>query len=400
MNHLYVVPTNRRSVESISSLFTEIKDLPNFTGILLDSSEGQDYLDNHNAFLKVKRDLTTVYHVKQATLDDKLQSALLDEGIPTAVIELVTGNVFSYGRLMNRTSLIAEIFGCRYVHRRDSDTSLQYREGRVVKPIELENRGFSDNKFLVGSSYIGDWGIDYKDVETDMSALKALFSLSKPAYSDAQLEDYITNKYVKGSTDVYHGMDVISSEKTNYIDVGNMAYRDIFRYLPVSPAVLTSGTDYLYLNIFDQLKLPMIYHNRRVNHQYTSNRYDLMSYLKYDQSKALSRVMKVYLSSIIGEISAQSMSDLGDSVAQLAREKANSSELAASANRTLTKFVKIYGSLPYTHYKEGAKLIDSMKSELIKKTQADVLEFATLAEMWPSIIKAVENIDPLNIIVS
>ncbi|USS90480.1 DUF6271 family protein [Fructilactobacillus carniphilus] len=395
--HLYVIPTNREAGASIASLLDEIKiafaqgklSPDQLVLVVLDSGNEHDFAVNHDQLLhSLAGSAIKAYHV---TADDFDQ--LLRQAVDPDVVDLVVGEEFSYGKMVNKISIMANLLGTRYVHRRDSDVYLQ--ADRSVTPLLAELEGFAidDKVKLVGSSYIGAWGIDYSDVEDDQETLRKLFSLSKPNYTTAQLDDYINNKYVEGSKETFTGKLTFSEKKANYIDAGNFALKDIFLNVPVSPANVTSGTDYLYHNALGKSDWKMLYHNDRVIHRYNKDRYDRINHILYGDSKLLSRLMTTVTKRALQD---QTLSDdfavMSQQLADAYVAALKSDNLNDDLKDTFAKFVVVYAAIPHENYQAVAQHVAQHEDEYLAKTVRDVQNFVTLLRKWPDVMAETKKI--------
>lgn len=174
--HLYAIPTNRDASKSIKGLANDIAVaidehvlLPEqLIFVLLDSSTPATFDRNH-AQLKAsfKALQITCLHIPVSAFDARLNQVL-----DPKLAALVVGSGFSYGKMVNKISIIAHLLGAHYIHRRDSDVYLQANNTQIT-PLIAEMRAFNENDqfLLVGSSYLGAWGIDYSDVADDLPTL-------------------------------------------------------------------------------------------------------------------------------------------------------------------------------------------------------------------------------------
>ncbi|USS88186.1 DUF6271 family protein [Fructilactobacillus hinvesii] len=357
--------------------------------MVLDSGNEHDFSINHQHLIAAVADASiNPYHVKADYFDQLLQKT-----VNPAAVDLIVGEEFSYGKMVNKISIIANLLGTRYVHRRDSDVYLQ--RDHSVTPLLAELAGFAldDKVKLVGSSYVGAWGIDYSDVEDDQETLRKLFSLSKPNYTTAQLDDYIKNKYVAGSKEFFNGRLTFSESKANYIDAGNFALKDIFLSVPVSPATVTSGTDYLYHNALGKSDWKMLYHNDRVVHKYNEDRYERINHILYGDSKLLSRLMTtVTKRALQGKALSDDFKEMATQLADDYEEALETDDLQNDLENTFAKFVAVYASIPHENYQEVAHHVAQHKDEYLQKTIADVHNFVKLLRKWPDVMAATKKI--------
>lgn len=391
--HLYIIPTNRDSRGSIASLINDINvaldeqkiERHQIDFVVLDSGTTQDFDLNHQQLLtSLSNSNLNAYHISTNKLDAMLRNVLEKN-----LANLVVGSDFSYGKMVNKISIIANTLNATYIHRRDSDVYLQ-KNNTQITPLVAELTAFKtdDQCIMAGSSYIGAWGIDYSDVENDITALRKLFSLSKPSYTKNQLDDYIHNKYIDGSKETFNGQLNLSESKANYIDAGNFALKNIFYAIPVSPADVTSGTDYLYHTVLEKSDWKMLYHNDRVFHQYTDDRYDRINHITYGDSKLLSRLMTTVTQHALKNVQlSNNFNEMSVQLAEAYTHAVNSNNIKTALNNTINKFITVYADIPYTNYQNVASHISQHKNYYIDKTLQDVNNFIWLINHWESILK-------------
>lgn len=80
------------------------------------------------------------HHLDEAAQAVFLRAAIERAGLadPDRVLGLMLPSAVSYGACTNRAFLIAAALGCRSVHRRDSDSRYQERDGEPVFPVRHE----------------------------------------------------------------------------------------------------------------------------------------------------------------------------------------------------------------------------------------------------------------------
>ncbi|MGQ2283048.1 DUF6271 family protein [Apilactobacillus kunkeei] len=396
--HLYIIPTNRDARESVKSLVNDIKAVINngllksnqIYFVLLDSGNDIDFKLNHHQFLKSIRQLTiNSYHIPVTGLD-----YLLENHLDMDLSQLLIGEGFSYGKMVNKISIIANILNAQYIHRRDSDVYIQETRDETT-PLIAEVCAFKNDPkcMMVGSSYIGAWGIDYSDVEDDIDTLRKLFSLSKPSYTDEQLDDYINNKYILGSKEHFDGNLIFSERKANYIDAGNFALKDIFQYIPVSPADVTSGTDYLYNTVLGKSDWKMLYHNDRVIHRYATDRYQRINHITYGDSKLLSRLMTKVTQTALNDVKLSSdFKKMNEQLSNSYYVAVHSSDIKTKLMMTVDNFIEVYSTIPHDNYKKIASHISKNKKYYVDKTLNDVSKFILLIDKWESVMQQTRNI--------
>lgn len=403
--HLFIIPTHKECISAIEGYLTELISIGSYTNlvfVLLDSSKKEDFCKNHQKLLEYRRKVSdlSIYHVKQELLD-RIIIESLEGNLSEKIINLLVGETFSYGKMMNRIAIIANLLGCNYIHRRDSDTRPQLFQNMSVSSLEIELKllgSYWENKqiFMVGSSYVGDWGIDYSELSDDMNLLKKLFKLSKSNYTEEQLEDYIINKYINGSSDFYHGIDYYSFQQNNYIDAGNYSLYKIFNFIPVNPAINTSGTDYIYhelLEIYDYSKL---FHNRRVVHEYSKNRYQLIPNNLYNEAKLYSRLVGIYNKKMCKYVQRK-LQECNDfkNIRQLMIEGYNSllsiEDMKNEVTKMISEFEHTYREIANKKYDDFLLSFDFNFDKIYENVKLKISNYIILLEYWDSIVSLTKN---------
>lgn len=389
MKHILIIPTHLEAKDAIIDHVQELRDishLEEWAYVILDSSSKEDRHINEEAILECKKKMPDlrIYHIIQDEFDCAIKTVIHDQRI----FDLLIGNQFSYGKMMNRISMIAIILDADYIHRRDSDTFIQ----KDASPLEIENiflgSQFEDKEIMmVGSSYCGNWGIDYSDIE-DFSILKKLFRLSKPYYSDEQLTKYINDKYVMGSKEKYEGKDFFSFLQSDYIDAGNFSYQNIFKYIPVNPAVCTSGTDYIYHDYIDILKKGRLYHNRRVLHQYNDNRYNAIDYTSYTKAKLYSRLVKIFNSQMKKDLMDKKidLNNIDVAVSDAYKKILKKDDIDQLLMNMINDFYDSYLSIKDKKYDEILEYIKDNKQDIIESTKSKINDYTILIDHWKDIV--------------
>lgn len=397
--HMFTIPTHKECVKSILSHVEELvgfnkcacyDELPVL--VILDSSEPKAFTENHLALKKATGRLlhNKIYHVQQKEFD-YLVNEYLEKDFNLKIRELLFGTEFSYGKMMNRLFLIAMMLRCDYLHRRDSDTYVQEYEGYIVNPFETElsflgNTLDDNNIYMVGSSYIGDWGIDYSQISDDFQLLKKLFKLSKKSYTEEQLEQYIVDKYINGSKEYYQGKDEFSFKKSNYIDAGNYALYKIYNHIPMNPSENTSGTDYVFHDILSLFRNAKIFHNRRVIHEYDPLRYSLIPLDLYNEAKLYSRLVGIYNRLAINELSVCNekinMENLNKKLMKAYGNCLKEESIKEEIFNTLQEFEQAYRMIDQPSYNQFLDYITLNSNNIIDNVQFKIKNHILLMSEW------------------
>lgn len=404
--HLLTIPTHKVCTEAIESYIKGLSSFDNSKNrkvvlVILDSSAPSSFEENHKILLKYRNNIEEVdfYHIKQEEFDCLVYNYLKKrvEKIPQ---RLLFGNEFSYGKMMNRLFMVSSILECDFLHRRDSDTYLQDYMGKIVDPLEIEfeflgNTHYDGKIYMVGSSYIGDWGIDYSDVSDDFPLLKRLFRLSKKDYTEEELEKYILDKYINGSREFYAGKDELSFRKANYIDAGNYSIYEIFKYIPMNPSENTSGTDYIFHELLDLFKYSKMFHNRRVMHEYANDRYSLLSTDLYNEAKLYSRLVGVYNKVAINRIKdlehPLTFESLNQHLIDSYLVSIDSDYVKQEIFRVIEEFELAYRQINDTKYNNFLDCIKRNHFDIAMKVEYKIKNHIQLLKLWEKIINSLRG---------
>ena len=405
--HLLCIPTNRFCAESIESLYNEMfynrKADEELHFAVIDSSEGRDSYENQKALADVAQRVkcSNAYYVPVGDFDENLQDMAGDFLDEFSLKDAVVGNEYSYGKAANRSFMLAIMLGADYIHRRDSDVYLQRINDEWLRPIDIEAEYLgqtipndilrneevqvdSNRVYMVGSGYVGDWAVDYSSLKDDEESLLMLVSLAKPNFSREQLKNYIDSKYVQGSRESYTS-DEISYLRRNNIDVGNSSLFSIFRYVPLSPASYTSGTDYLYHGILDALGYPYLFHNRKVIHKYDENRYEVLTNVMYHYTKALSRCNGEIYRKLYSELKKEAGTPIDISLARKVSETLHSvadERWEDVLNEKLNKTIMTFRQTKNDDICSCAEYIENNKDSIVGKVTCDAKTHALLIKHW------------------
>lgn len=269
--HLFVIPTDRECAANIESYAPEIARLARRRSahvlILQDRPLPAAVTQRH------REALARVLHPglvdgSVVTYDD--WQKLASQEWPSHVMKLVHGDEVNYGRVLNKTAVIAAALGAAVVHRRDSDTSLPLvcQEWEVF-PVDYELDALGDGKCdIAGSNYWGDWNVILGDLARDETRLRTLLS----AQGIPQVgQDSIINEQLPRSCLAPERNPGALSDGP-YPDLGNSAMRTkVLLDFPAPLIEATTGTDYLLLGAAVNLGRAWL-HGLRVRHERSRDR--------------------------------------------------------------------------------------------------------------------------------
>ncbi|GKX31033.1 hypothetical protein SH1V18_35130 [Vallitalea longa] len=425
-NRVLVIPTNRlclKAMESIvnEQLFVEENYLDvAMKYIVIDSSPRDVSKNNRKLMNKMRENLknNNIYYFdtdKINTIYKEIVRALNIEN-KEEILQLLINNELSYGLAANRLSLIASLFHADYLHRRDSDVYLQKLDNRqLVKPIEIEmkylgkkiseidegiygkeNYPEDETIYMVGGGYKGNWAVDFEDLaRTKMEALVKLLHLVKPLLSYDDVKEIVKKRFILGSKEMYKKDNVLFTTD-NYIEAGNFSLYKIFKYIPFSPAIETSGTDYLYHALLGNLRKPMLYHNRRVIHGYTPDRkgaeQTCMYHLRLAMYRCLSRYYMLLYKEILRDKNIFMKNELfnhtviGKFLIDISKK-----DLKREQKEILDAMIDIYKGVNDNKYTILANNIIKNKDYIINKSSMDVYNHGILTLQWSNITKFAEE---------
>ena len=279
MKHSYWIPTNRLIERCLSSYCKEVQYCQNKYKIeipmyIIDSGNIEIENSNRTAISAVKKkyDDVKITHISFEKQRDLIESILDDSELSKVWIEYFMNTRANYGAVMNRIYVLATALGYDVIHRRDSDTLLQ---NNCPYPLELEIEyittsvsGGNSQVRVVGSGYIGEWNLDIKDL-IRYDASKFNIFLDCLNISKDNQEEYITTTYTDSEKE-FKSDDILINKKTP--EAGNFCIYKLFKQYPCMPANNTLGTDYFTFKMAKALGWDILFHERRVVHEYHAER--------------------------------------------------------------------------------------------------------------------------------
>jgi len=330
---------------------------------------------------------------------EKLQPLLTQEGV-------------SYGIAANRTFLVAAMLQSDFLHRRDSDVYLQRGPaGGWLFPIEMEMEYLGkpvsmlpsvipvperfvghERIYMVGGGYRGNWAVDFEDLaKADLESVYRLIHLVKPWSTYEEIRELVNRRFIEGSREEY-ARDEFMFPVDTFIEVGNFSIYKIFQQIPISPALLTSGTDYLYHALLNNVHLPMLYHNRRVVHRHTGDRQEEAWIFSYHSRLAMYRCVNKYYALLYKEISANREHYWNDDKGFLADRigayllELSERNLQEEQMNVLESMVEIYNRSGIDKYVRLAEHLSKHRAMILQKSASDVRDHAFLTLAWPQLI--------------
>jgi hypothetical protein len=410
-SNLYCVPTHRIiENKNLSDFLEEVVFANRITDnkipfILLDDNRGEE---NRYRILKLKKHYKNVKYYyfdskKIIEIYNYIKSELPDS-IQSKFLSLYPKNNVNYGNTMNKMFIICMLFGADFLHRRDSDIQINYhhQSNERIFPIELELKYLSkkiNNKivYIVGSGYNGKYDLDVDFLiknGNDYSLLKKFYQcLSIP--SEHYQEMFGCRKQYK--------QDEIELNSRAYPECGNIAFYDVFKYLPASPTPYMLGTDYFTVEIVVETSLHLVYHNRTVFHKHTKCRYDnFQKILNYWKGVALSVDSQIIYRNFYNYFTEyiKNQPDIENISNKIGKELdtyfkdiiTNFSGLDDLRSEKFNEFISLLkesgkDSLIY----KAAIELKGMKDSILQHTNNSITEHADLLSVWPQIIKVIKK---------
>ncbi|WNO11111.1 DUF6271 family protein [Teredinibacter sp. KSP-S5-2] len=426
------LPTNRRCVEAIALLAEEAKYAIDTFAVevcllVLDTSEGNDLIDNRNAVLST----SSIPGLQIIHMDEQEQQthlrAIIDAtegaqrcGLKTEeLIQLMLPQTVSYGACTNRVFLLAKALGCCSVHRRDSDSHYQKHNGQYMFPIyhELNSIGkvaatcvdnvtehtlsgsLNDKRVaMVAGSFIGEMSVDLADIQSiDAEAYRTLVALWADSETTEEQKNELVSVSFKGAGTERFKQDysLLGVVDPMRIDMCNICFFDIQEQLPLPPVTETIGSDYFLMHVLKHTQTPGVYHNRHIENYYTKERKTDEGFIKYHTRYVRFLMSMPYFHSIYSSLERcgeQLLTESGQiDIPRLTRFIKQSLRLGDAENRKkLTVAYETYQRLG-GRYAEFAKTIPALCEAWQEKTEQGFKDYIHLILSWRGLMSSAES---------
>lgn len=291
--HVYTIGTERELVpQFVHTYFEEIKYMQEQSGeetifVIIDESENS-VAEKNRTYLEANRidDVKYIYCGK--ALQKKLFEGIEQELEDKSLINLLDYQGYSYGRVMNKQFLVACMMQADYLHRRDSDVKIEKEAFGYPSDIENKYLGMkvgdfsgisgsdrhSENQiiYLTGSGYSGgsSWKADFGIfLEQDSDLIGEVAGLFH--YGDDLLNEYL-KEITEGNISVAGKEKFLPKHNHPKPLCGNLAFYEVFKYIPCSTVLSTIGSDNLIRGFLKAMDMPIIYHTTYVYHEFGKER--------------------------------------------------------------------------------------------------------------------------------
>ncbi|MCE0556405.1 DUF6271 family protein [Motilimonas sp. E26] len=422
------MPTNRACAEGIEAIVREANFAVHRCGVevillIADTAADDALVINKQAVLR--QQTLTVPGVKLIHLDREQQFTILHNvtrhlSNGEKIVQQLLPRDASYGAATNRLFIFAESYGCDSVHRRDSDSGYQTKEGEEVFPIEHEiafakldvlesswrvEQSLSAQHlpeqpiYISGASFVGERSVDVEPLlERSESAFYDVLGLMCPLqFSQQQKQLLVQNAFSSKATAFEKDkVELVQGQAVN-IDMCNICFTDIYRLIPLPNCSETIGADYFYLQLMKYEKLTFVQHNRHIDNFYTPERRTvsgrviyqlrLVNYLLY---MSFNHALFAYLKQ-----SGQLVLNVNGGAAPanevlLQAIKAVQPTLSYELKQKLDLIIAAYEPLG-DEFTQTALFIKQSQQSMINKVLSDINAFADLVEIWPTIISNIQG---------
>ncbi|MFF0750937.1 DUF6271 family protein [Streptomyces sp. NPDC004267] len=416
------LPTHRACTETITAVAGEAAYGARHFGVevhllVLDSSTAPERAAHRAALAALPpAPGVVVHHLDEAEQRRFLREVITRAGVarPERILDLMLPSAVSYGACTNRAFLLAEALGCASVHRRDSDSRYQERDGRPVFPIHHEltalglpaadvaplvTRSRLDPAAahrpvaLVGGSFTGEMSVDVAEIRRlDPAVYREVIGLSVPdGYPEIWRRNLIDEAFRGAGTPFTTDRTTLTHVSPTRVDMCNIALdREVYARVPLPPATDTIGSDYFLLHLVHDARLPGVLHNRHIVNYHTGERRSDAGFLAYQW-----RFAKYLLSTPHFEDVYARLTEAGDrlldergrlraaAVATRVRAAADLGPADGNAGR-LDVLDRCYRALG-GRYADAADLFAARRARLLAEARADMADFALLVDAWAAL---------------
>lgn len=366
----------------------------------------------------------TVHHFDEEAQRDFLRRTIARTDSPKAelLLDLMLPTALSYGACTNRAFLLGHALGCESVHRRDSDSRYQERDGEKIFPIHHELRALGARAgdltgrvdaqdltpeesartvAMVGASFIGEPSVDIVEIATlDPEAYFDVVSLWAPP--DATEDDkraLVAESFLGAGQAAFDGDHALLTRVDPMrVDMCNIAFHGVHARVPLPPATDTIGSDYFLIHLVHSAGLPGLLHNRHIVNYHTGERRTDAGFIAYQ-----TRFVRFLLSMSHFHPAYAALEEagsgllLGDGTVDAQRvagivRRAAVADPAEGLDR-LDRVDDAYRRLG-GRYAAFADRLRPLREKLPAEARADMEDFALLIEAWPGLVEAAGHAGP------
>ncbi|WP_051113640.1 DUF6271 family protein [Streptomyces davaonensis] len=361
----------------------------------------------------------TVHHLDETRQRDFLRTVIDRARVPKPdlMLDLMLPPEVSYGACTNRAFLIAAALGCRSVHRRDSDSRYQTKDGAPVFPVHPELTALgrravevaaevSDTDLdpaygglpvsMVGGSFIGELSVDIAEMRRlDPDVYDDVVSLWAPGHwTEEQKRALVAESFTGAGTAPYtEDVTRLALVDPMRVDMCNIGFEHrVYERMPLPPARNTIGSDYFHIHLVHDATLPGVLHNRHIENFHTPERRTDTGFAAYQTRFVKFLLSMLYFNFVYDRMAAAGATLLdhrqeirADAVAALLRE---STGLDRTENEwRLDRVDDAYRQLG-GRYTEFAEALLPRRERLLDEARQDIEDFALLTEAWAPLVGA------------
>ncbi|MGW2160052.1 DUF6271 family protein [Nonomuraea sp. NPDC001699] len=418
------LPTNRACTAMVSALSQEAAHAAEHFDVdvhvlILDSS-GREAFAEHARTVRDTRQApdVTVHHLDEAEQRGFLREIIRrsEQAQAERVLALMLPEGVSYGSCTNRAFLIARALGCESVHRRDSDSRYQLRNGRPVFPVHQEllslGKRTSDaarhvsrtalepchedrRVVLVGGSFIGEMSVDLGEMHRLHQGLyHDIVALWAPlTWPEEKKRELVDESFKGAGTEAFtHDRSVLGRVDPMRVDMCNISFFQVHERVPLLPATDTIGSDYFLIHLVHAAGLPGVLHNRNIVNFHTGERRTDSGFTSYQLAFVKFLLSMLYLNWIYTRMGAAGTTLLDQDgavraslVAELVRESTalDVSENVARLDVLERSFQRLGG-----RYASIADRLTGLRPRLLEEARRDMEDFALLIDSWNGLMRA------------
>jgi len=428
--HLLYIPTNRDCKNAIEKYLDECRFISGYTGeevyfALIESNSSEIAKLNSFIIQSNSENIKCIdfTYEKQKEYIESLLGRITDikDSTKQRLYSLLLPSGINYSAGPNKAALLASSLGVTILHRRDSDTYPQIYDGKQLFPSKIEcdcilssysskQQSYNnDTIYFIGSNYLGEAPIDYDEImQISPEFVYRIKQLENPTRS---LQSIISRvqEYFDCPNEHYSGVDQVIEDRTGLSEMGNCCTGELFLYLPEMPVSDILGCDYMQKNVLYRLNYPIVYHNRKVQHLYYSDRNtkeNINQFIDYNlrdvRFKLMMRIrnrhnaiLKENRQLLISKDHILNTKVYIDAFKQAALEITPDilSDMINKLSDVYYEVSKAVSDSRYNKYDVLSKELISLKQQLINDIYSGIDNYCILIEHWEKLILAAKSID-------